>query len=125
MSKTKTTIPSKEMIDNKAQLVSKDIQEKNKRDCQYMYNLLNTTLNNAVNSSSQNDLYTNDIVLKELNKYSNINIENCDDFNEYKKELKARGITYEYYKGNLYTTTPTAPFVSYYPVKKQLSVHSF
>ena len=121
MSKT-TTIPSKEMIDNKAQLVSKDIQEKNKRDCQYMYNLLNMTLNYAVNSSSQNDLYTNDIVVNKLNKVININIENCDDFNEYKKELKERGITYEYYKSY---QRSISPFVSYYPVKKQLSVHGF
>ncbi len=84
------SMPSIEEINSSANKSLDEEAKKNKADCAYMYNLLNKCLTKAVNS---NDDYTSINFDKyKLNTYSNTNITKCADFNDYNKELKARGI---------------------------------
>ncbi len=84
------SMPSIEEINSSANKSLDEEAKKNKADCTYMYNLLNKCLTKAVNS---NDDYTSINFDKyKLNTYSNTNITKCADFNDYNKELKARGI---------------------------------
>ncbi len=95
------TMPSIEEINSSANKSLNEEAIKNKADCAYMYNLLNKCLTKAVNSN--NDYTSIDFDKYKLNTYSNTNITKCDDFNDYNKELKARGIElkhYESYRNN-------------------------
>ncbi len=95
------TMPSIEEINSSANKSLDEEAKKNKEDCAYMYNLLNKCLTKAVNSN--NDYTSIDFDKYKLNTYSNTNITKCDDFNDYNKELKARGIElkhYESYRNN-------------------------
>ncbi len=95
------TMPSIEEINSSANKSLDEEAKKNKEDCAYMYNLLNKCLTKAVNSN--NDYTSIDFDKYKLNTYSNTNITKCADFNDYNKELKARGIElrhYESYRNN-------------------------
>ncbi len=95
------TMPSIEEINSSANKSLDEEAKKNKEDCAYMYNLLNKCLTKAVNSN--NDYTSIDFDKYKLNSYSNTNITKCVDFNDYNKELKARGIElrhYESYRNN-------------------------
>jgi hypothetical protein len=89
------TMPSVEEINSSANKSLDEETKKNKADCAYMYNLLNKCLTKAVNSN--NDYTSIDFDKYKLNTYSNTNITKCDDFNDYNKELKARGIELRHY----------------------------
>lgn len=111
-------MPSKEVIDNKSNAVLSAIEEKKKKDCEFMYNLLNKTLNEAVNSKNQKRKHESEFDANMFDTYSSMNIENCDGFKEYNKALKERGITYEYYKGS-----SRINWIQYYPENKKLEVY--
>lgn len=90
----KYELPTKESIDNKKNKVMSEVLNKKNQDCITMYNLLNKTLQEAVYSNN-NYQYTN-IDRTILNSYRNMNISNCDDFENYKKQLDERDIKFVY-----------------------------
>lgn len=113
----KYELPTKEAIDDKQNRIKSDKLVKKNQDCELMYNLLNKTLQNAVGS---NDIYYHtDIDRTALNSYLNINIANCDDFENYKKQLDERGIKYEYQE-NCRTA-----HISYNSAEKTLKVYGW
>ena len=73
-------MPSKESIEEKSKKVEAEENQKKDTDCKLMYNLLTKTLNNAVNSNSNNIFYRTDIDRKKFNSYRYMNIVNCSDF---------------------------------------------
>ena len=110
-------MPSKELVANKTESVLLDQQKKKQSDCEFMYDLLNKTLNDAVNAKSQKTKYENDINNDKLNSSYNMNIAKCDGFKEYNNALKERDITYRYIDG-CYNYN----WVEYRPLEKKLEV---
>ncbi len=99
----KYELPSKELIDEKTNRVKSEELSKKNQDCKIMYNLLNKTLQKAVSSNNNsNTYYYTDIDTTKLNSKRNMNVSNCDNFENYKKQLDERGIKYVYYENCRY-----------------------
>lgn len=97
--KTFIGLPTKEMVDESYKKYNESKIKKKCDDCQYMRDLVNKTLNDAIQDTRYNFI-TNKIDLLKINDYGNINIKKCDNFKEYERELKERGITIKIQKVN-------------------------
>lgn len=97
--KTFIGLPTKETIDDSYKKYHENNQKKKCNDCAYMRDLVNKTLNDAIQDTRYNYI-TNKIDLFKINDYMNINIKKCDNFKEYERELKERGITIKIQKVN-------------------------
>lgn len=112
-------MPSKESIEEKKKKVEAEENHKKDTDCKLMYNLLNKTLNDAIKSNSNNIFYRTDIDRKKFNSYKYMNIANCSDFQNYKKELDERDVKYKYYESSNYN------YISYDTIDKKLQVYGW
>lgn len=93
----KYSMPSVEEINLSANKSLDEETQKNIADCAYMYNLLNKCLTKAVSSKDDYTLYFDKY---KLNNISNTKIMKCSDFNDYNKDLQARGIQLKHYDIN-------------------------
>ena len=100
--KTFIGLPTKEMVDESYKKYRENELKKKCDDCQYMRDLVNKTLNNAIEDTRYN-YTTNKIDLLKISDYMNINMKKCDGFKEYEKELKERGINIKIQKVNTST----------------------
>jgi hypothetical protein len=91
----KYSMPTVEEINLSTNKSLNNENKKNKADCEYMYNLLNKCLHNAVNSNDGYAIIEFDRF--KLSDTSNTYITKCHDFNNYSKELETRGIQLNIY----------------------------
>ena len=112
-------MPSKESIEEKRKKVEAEENQKKDTDCKLMYNLLTKTLNNAVNSNSNNIFYRTDIDRKKFNSYRYMNIANCSDFQNYKKKLDELDVKYDYHENCNHNS------ISYDAIDKKLQVYGW
>lgn len=111
-------MPSKQELDNKQKNTISENKLKDKIDCEMMYNFINQTLYNAVHSKKNINIYETDHKRDIFYDYKNINIENCDGYNDYITNLEERGIEYTHKYIQSYSTFT----IRYNVVKKELLI---
>ena len=112
-------MPSKEQLENKKKITLSENKLKDKKDCEMMYNLINQTLYNAISSKENKEIYDTDFKRDLFHFYKNIDIENCDGYNDYIKNLEERDIKIYYAYKECYSNMR----IRYNVIKKELTIN--
>jgi hypothetical protein len=113
-------MPTKQQINNLVARVLQNNIEKEQKECTFLFNQINKTLQYAVGSNTIiSKEYTNSFT--HTFNSGNIDIIKCHGFNEYNKQLLDRGIKYIYKPNSIGCKDGTfLGNVKYHPLEKKI-----